>query len=210
MARYTGSVCKLCRREGSKLMLKGARCMTSKCAFERRAYVPGQHGAPNARKKVTDYGIHLREKQKARRIYGVLERQFKKYFEIADRKSGETGDNLLVLLERRLDNVVYRMGFAPSRNAARQIIRHGHVQVNGHKVNIPSYLVNPTNNIEIKETSRSMELIQDAVQNSMDSSHYEWLSVDRNNYKGEFLYTPKREQVEIDINANLIVEFYSK
>lgn len=210
MARYLGSVCKLCRREGTKLMLKGARCMTSKCSFERRSYVPGQHGTSHARKKVTDYGIHLREKQKARRIYGVLERQFKKYFEIADKKSGETGENLLVLLERRLDNVVYRMGFAPSRNSARQIIRHGHIKVDGKKVNIPSFLVKPNQQIEIKENSRSMELIQDALQNSMDSSHYDWLSVDRSNFRGEFLYTPNREQLEIDIKANLIVEFYSK
>lgn len=209
MARYTGSVCKLCRREGAKLMLKGARCMTSKCAFERRNYTPGQHG-PTSRKKLTDYGIHLREKQKARRIYGVLEKQFKKYFEIADKKTGVTGDNLILLLERRLDNVVYRMGFAPTRNSARQIIRHGHVRVDGIKVNIPSFLVKDTNVIEIKDKSRSINLIQDSLTNSLDASRYEWLSVDRNNFKGEFLYVPKREQIEIDINENLIVEFYSK
>ncbi len=209
MARYTGSVCKLCRREGTKLNLKGARCMTSKCAFERRNYTPGQHG-PTSRKKPSDYGIHLREKQKARRIYGVLEKQFRNYFETADKKTGVTGENLILLLERRLDNVVYRMGFAPTRNAARQIIRHGHIKVNGIKVNIPSFLVKPTNVIEIKEKSRSMILIQDSVTNSLDSSVYEWLSVDRNNFKGEFLYVPKREQIVIDINENLIVEFYSK
>jgi small subunit ribosomal protein S4 len=183
--------------------------MTSKCAFERRNYTPGQHG-PTSRKKPSDYGIHLREKQKARRIYGVLEKQFRNYFETADKKTGVTGENLILLLERRLDNVVYRMGFAPTRNAARQIIRHGHIKVNGIKVNIPSFLVKPTNVIEIKEKSRSMILIQDSVTNSLDSSVYEWLSVDRNNFKGEFLYVPKREQIVIDINENLIVEFYSK
>ncbi len=209
MARYTGPVCKLCRREGMKLMLKGDRCMTTKCAIERRNFAPGQHG-PTARKKVTDYAIHLREKQKARRIYGILEKQFRKYFQIADRKTGVTGDNLIQYLERRLDNVVYRMGFAPTRKSARQIIRHGHILVNGLKVNIPSFLVKPTNMIEVKEASRTMPLIRETLETSLDIARYEWLTVDKSNFKGEFLYVPKRELVEVPVNENLIVEFYSK
>ncbi len=209
MARYTGPKCKLCRREGTKLFLKGTRCVSSKCAFEKRKFAPGQHG-PTSRKKVTDYAIHLREKQKARRIYGVLERQFRNYFAAADKKVGVTGSNLVELLERRLDNVVYRMGFAASRAAARQIVRHGHILVNGNKVNIPSFLVKPTMQIEVKQASRSNILIRESLESISDTSRFEWLSVDKNNFKGEFLYVPKREEIGLDVNDNLIVEYYSK
>lgn len=209
MARYTGPKCKLCRREGAKLFLKGVRCASSKCAFERRKFAPGQHG-PTSRKKVTDYAIHLREKQKARRIYGILERQFRNYFATADKKVGVTGSNLIELLERRLDNVVYRMGFAASRAAARQIVRHGHILVNGSKVNIPSYLVTPNTKIEIKLASRSNCQIQEALESITDTARYEWLTVDKSQFKGEFLYVPKREEIGLDVNDNLIVEYYSK
>jgi small subunit ribosomal protein S4 len=209
MARYTGPKCKLCRREGEKLFLKGARCSTSKCAFDKRKFPPGQHG-PTSRKKVTDYQIHLREKQKARRIYGVLERQFRNYFASAEKKVGVTGKNLMELLERRLDNVVYRMGFASSRNSARQLVRHGHVNVNGRKVDIPSYLVKPATTIEIRLGSRSNSQIQESLESITDTARYAWLSVDKAQFKGEFLYVPKREEIGLDINDNLIVEYYSK
>jgi small subunit ribosomal protein S4 len=209
MARYTGPKCKLCRREGVKLFLKGERCVSSKCSFEKRKFAPGQHG-PTSRKKVTDYAIHLREKQKARRIYGVLEKQFRNYFAAADKKVGVTGSNLVELLERRLDNVVYRMGFAASRAAARQIVRHGHILVNGRKVNVPSFLVKPTMQIEVKESSRSNILIQESLESISDTNRFEWISVDKNSFKGEFLYIPKREEIGLDINDNLIVEYYSK
>jgi small subunit ribosomal protein S4 len=209
MARYTAPKCKLCRREGTKLYLKGTRCASSKCAFERRKFVPGQHG-PTQRKKVTDYAIHLREKQKTRRIYGVLEKQFRNYFFMADKKVGITGENLLELLERRLDNVVYRMGFALSRAAARQIVRHGHVLVNGKKVNIPSFLVKPNTQIEIKESYRSNLLLQEAIESVTDLTRYGWLSVDKAKFSGEFLYVPKKDEIGLEINDNLIVEYYSK
>jgi small subunit ribosomal protein S4 len=209
MARYTGPKCKLCRREGTKLFLKGMRCMTSKCAFERRRFTPGQHG-PTIRKKITDYAIHLREKQKARRIYGVLEKQFRKYFTAAAKKVGVTGENLMEILECRLDNVVYRMGFATSRSAARQLVKHGHILVNAKKVNIPSFLVKPNMVIEVKQTSRSNNQIQESIQTNSDISRFAWLSVKPDQYKGEFLYIPKREEIGMDINDNLIVEYYSK
>ena len=209
MARYTGPKCKLCRREGSKLFLKGFRCSSSKCSFEKRRFAPGQHG-PTSRKKITDYAIHLREKQKARRIYGVLEKQFRKYFAIADKKVGVTGKNLIELLERRLDNVVYRMGFASSRSSARQLVRHGHIAVNGSKVNIPSYLVKPASQIEIRLGSRSNNQIQEALESITDTNRYGWLSVDKAGFKGEFLYIPKPEEIGLEINDNLIVEYYSK
>ena len=209
MARQIGPKCKQCRREGAKLYLKGNRCVSTKCSFERRKFAPGQHG-PTSRRKVTDYAIHLREKQKARRIYGVLEKQFRKYFWAADKKVGVTGVNLMEILERRLDNVVYRMGFAFSRASARQLVRHGHILVNGQKVNIPSYLVKPNTKIEIKPSSRSNNLIKEAIESVIDTARYGWLSVDKAQYKGEFLYVPKREEMGLDINDNLIVEFYSK
>jgi len=209
MARYTEAKCKLCRREGTKLFLKGARCMSSKCAWERRKYAPGQHG-PTSRRKVTDYQIHLREKQKARRIYGVLEKQFRKYFYTADKKVGVTGENLIEILERRLDNIIYRMGFATSRASARQLVRHGHVLVNGRKVNIPSFLVKPNTQIEIKQTSRSNNQIQEAILSITDTARYGWMSVDKAQFKGEFIYVPKRDEIGLEINDNLIVEYYSK
>ena len=209
MARYTGEKCKLCRREGEKLYLKGTRCSSSKCAFDRRKFVPGQHG-PTSRKKVTDYALHLREKQKAKRIYGVLEKQFRKYFYMADKKVGVTGSNLMEILERRLDNVLYRMGFAFSRAAAREIIRHGHVLVNGKKVNIPSYLVKPETTIEIKDDFRSNILLKEAVESTTDVGRFEWLSVDKQKFSGVFKYVPKRDEIGLEINDQLIVEFYSK
>lgn len=209
MARYIGPSCKLCRREGEKLFLKGIRCSSDKCAFERRKFSPGEHGR-GFRKKISDYGIHLREKQKARRIYGILERQFRKYFALAEKQAGVTGENLLQLLERRLDNVVYRMGFAPSRNAARQIIRHGHVLVNNKKVNIPSFLLKPNQEVLIKEKSRSFSLISDSLEATTDVAKYEWLEVNKEQYQGKFLNIPARDLIPVDIDDRLIVEFYSK
>ena len=209
MARYTGAKCKLCRREGTKLFLKGFRCTSPKCAMEKRKFAPGQHG-PTSRKKVTDYAIHLREKQKARRIFGVLEKQFRKYFKMAAQRVGVTGENLMEILERRLDNVVYRMGFATSRASSRQLIQHGHIMVNGKKVDIPSYLVKPGSTIEINLNSRSISQIQEALESVTDVSRFAWLSVTKAQFKGEFLYIPKREEMGLEINDNLIVEYYSK
>jgi len=209
MARYTGPKCKLCRREGTKLFLKGFRCVSQKCSFERRKFVPGQHG-PTIRKKVTDYAVHLREKQKARRIYGVLEKQFRKYFAMAAQRVGVTGENLMEILERRLDNVVFRMGFAPSRSSARQLVVHGHIRVNGKKVDIPSFLVKPNTTIEVDLDSRSNILIQEALETITDTARFAWLSIDKAQFKGEFIYVPQREEIGMDINDNLIVEYYSK
>lgn len=211
MARYTGSSCKLCRREGTKLFLKGARCNSDKCAFEKRPFIPGEHGtAKGFKKRLSDYGVHLREKQKVRRIYGVLESQFRKYFKMAAKKSGVTGENLLQFLERRLDNVVYRMGFAPSRKSARQIICHGHILVNEHKVNIPSFLIRPDDEILIKEGSRQIPLIQEAMEAATEVENYEWFKVEKDNFKGKILSIPTREQIQLDIDERLIVEYYSK
>lgn len=211
MARYTGPSCKLCRREGTKLYLKGDRCNSEKCAFERRPFIPGEHGSGKKfKKRLSDYGIHLREKQKVRRIYGVLESQFRKYFKIAASKSGITGENLLQILEQRLDNVIYRMGFAPSRKSARQIIRHGHIMVNDHKVNIPSFIVKPQDEILIKEGSRQMNLIQEAMESSTEVDSIEWLEVDKDNFKGRVLSVPSRQQIPMEVDERLIVEYYSK
>ncbi|HHE38990.1 MAG TPA: 30S ribosomal protein S4 [Candidatus Cloacimonetes bacterium] len=211
MARYTGSSCKLCRREGTKLFLKGARCNTDKCAFERKPFIPGEHGsAKGFRKRVSDYGIHLREKQKVRRIYGVLERQFRKYFKMAAKKSGVTGENLLQFLETRLDNIVFRMGFAPSRKSARQIISHGHILVNDHKVNIPSFLVRPGDEVVIKEKSRNIPLIQEAIEASTDVANFEWFEVTKDKFFGKIISIPTREQIALDVDERLIVEYYSK
>lgn len=212
MARYTGPNCKLCRREGTKLYLKGARCYTDHCAMERKNYIPGEHGSSKGgfKKRVSDYGLHLREKQKVRKIYGVLERQFRKYFKMAAQKSGVTGENLLQILERRLDNVVYRMGFAPSRNSARQLIRHGHIIVNERKVNIPSFLVSNNDEILIKEKSRLMPLVQESMETAKDLSNFDWFEVDKENFKGKVLSIPSREQIPMEIDERLIVEFYSK
>ncbi len=211
MARYTGPSCKLCRREGTKLFLKGSRCNSDKCSFEKRAYIPGEHGnAKGFRRRLSDYGIHLREKQKVRRIYGILEKQFRKYFKMAAKKSGITGENLLQFLECRLDNIIYRMGFAPSRKSARQIVRHGHILVNGRKVNIPSFLVRSEDEISIKEKSRGMTLIQEAMEASTEVSNYEWFEVDKDQFMGKILSIPTRIQIPLDVDERLIVEYYSK
>lgn len=211
MARYTGPSCKLCRREGTKLFLKGSRCNSDKCSFEKRAYIPGEHGnAKGFRRRLSDYGIHLREKQKVRRIYGILEKQFRKYFKMAAKKSGITGENLLQFLECRLDNVIFRMGFAPSRKSARQIVRHGHILVNGRKVNIPSFLVSSEDEISIKEKSRGMTLIQEAMEASTEVSNYEWFEVDKDRFIGKILSIPTRIQIPLDVDERLIVEYYSK
>ncbi len=208
MARYTGAVCRLCRRENQKLFLKGTRCYTEKCSFNKRAYAPGQHG--QARKKVSEYGLQLREKQKTRRYYGVLESQFNSYYEMAVKKEGITGENLLIILESRLDNIVYRLGWATSRPEARQLVRHGHFEVNGKKVNIPSYLVKVGDTIAIKDKSRSSEKIK-AVLDTTDSRVVPgWLSVDKNSLSATVAKLPAREDIDLPIEEHLIVELYSK
>ncbi|MGB9860432.1 MAG: 30S ribosomal protein S4 [Moorellaceae bacterium] len=208
MARYKGPVCRLCRREGIKLYLKGERCYTDKCAIARRSYAPGQHG--QERRKLSEYGIRLREKQKARRIYGVLERQFRNYFERAEREKGITGENLLRLLERRLDNVVYRLGFASSRAEARQLVRHGHFTVNGRKVDIPSYLVEPGDEIAVREKSKDSPKFKEIAAQAVHRTPPAWLEADAVNLKGRVLSLPTRDQIDVPIQEHLIVELYSK
>ena len=208
MARYTGPACKLCRREGKKLYLKGERCTSGKCALERRSTAPGQHGA--AKKKMGEYGVQLREKQTTRRYYGVLEKQFKNYYEEAARKEGMTGENLLVLLERRLDNAVYRMGFAESHRDARQLVLHAHFTLNGKKVNIPSILVKPGDVISVKESSRDSAKIK-ALAEALESKNApKWLDVDKTNLVAKVVSFPAREDIDFDFNEQLIVELYSK
>jgi len=210
LARYRGSVCRLCRREGVKLYLKGERCFTDKCAVERRKFAPGQHGQRRG-SKTLGYGLQLREKQKVKRIYGLLENQFHNYFERAERSKGITGDNLLIGLERRLDNIVYRLGFATSRNQARQIVRHGHVLVNSKKVNIPSYATRPGDQISIREKSRKNPLIQYSVESvSGRGGVPQWLELDRDKLTGKVLTLPRREELDPNIQEKLIVELYSK
>lgn len=209
MARYSEAACRLCRRENLKLFLKGDRCYTDKCAFERRSYPPGQHGQRRGR-KISDYGIQLREKQKVKRIYGVLEKQFRKYYTRADRQKGITGTNLLILLERRLDNIVYRMGFASSRNQARQLVRHNHFTVNGRKVNIPSYQVKIGEVIEVREKSRKSPFILEAMETVVRREMPSWLEVDVSNFHGIVKEFPNREELTMPINEQLIVELYSK
>ncbi|MBE9521704.1 MAG: 30S ribosomal protein S4 [Proteobacteria bacterium] len=209
MARYSEAACRLCRRENLKLFLKGDRCYTDKCAFERRSYPPGQHGQRRGR-KISDYGIQLREKQKVKRIYGVLEKQFRKYYTRADRQKGITGTNLLILLERRLDNIVYRMGFASSRNQARQLVRHNHFTVNGRKVNIPSYQVKIGDVIEVREKSRKSPFILEAMETVVRREMPSWLEVDGSNFRGIVKEFPNREELTMPINEQLIVELYSK
>jgi len=209
LARYVDAACRLCRRENLKLFLKGDRCYTDKCAFERRGYAPGQHGQRRGR-KLSDYGIQLREKQKAKRIYGILERQFRRYYIKADRQKGITGTNLLVLLERRLDNIVYRMGFSSSRRQARQLVRHNHVMVNGLKVNVPSYLVKVGDSVEVKEASRKIPVILESMETFVRREKSPWLEVDSDNYRGVLTALPNREELTIPINEQLIVELYSK
>ena len=208
MARYTGAVCRQCRREGQKLFLKGERCYTKKCALERRAYAPGQHG--QGRKKVSEYGKQLRTKQFAKRYYGVLEGQFRHYFEKAEKMQGVTGENLLALLESRLDNVAYRLGFGTSRAQARQIVLHGHVTVNGRKVNIPSYLVKPGDVIALKEASRSLTLIKDITETTSARPVPKWLDLDKQNQQGKVVSLATREDIDLPIEETLIVELYSK
>ena len=209
MARYTGPACKLCRREGKKLYLKGDRCVSGKCALERRTSAPGQHGADV--KKMREYGMQLREKQTAKRYYGVLEKQFRGYYESAAAAPGKTGDNLLITVERRLDNVVYRMGFAMTRRQARQLVSHAHFTVNGKKVNIPSYLVKAGDVIEVAESSRSSEVFKRLM--GQDAPVFlvpTWMERDKNSLKGTVVRLPAREEIDVPVEEHLIVELYSK
>jgi len=208
LARYTEAKCRVCRREGTKVFLKGDRCYTDKCPFERRPYPPGQHG--RRRKKSTDYEMQLREKQKVRRMYGLLEGQFHAYFEEAERKKGITGENLLRMLEMRLDNFVYRAGFANSRNQARQLVRHGHVILNGHKVDIPSHLVRVGDALQVKERSRKVPVITDALEVVDRRGVPEWLETDSENFTATVKAIPQREHITFPVNEHLIVELYSK
>ena len=208
MARYTGAVCRLCRREGQKLFLKGERCYSEKCSVGLRGYAPGQHG--QGRKKSSEYGMQLRAKQTARRFYGVQENQFHHYFEIAERKQGITGDNLLRILESRLDNVVYIVGFASSRAEARQLVGHGHYEVNGKRVDIASYLLKAGDVVSICEKSRASEKIKAVVEANSARPVPEWIDVDRNNLSAKVIALPTREQIEAPVDEQLIVEFYSK
>lgn len=208
MARYTGPVCRLCRREGVKLYLKGDRCYSDKCAFAKRAYAPGQHG--QGRKKVSEYGTQLREKQKARRVYGVLEKQFRAYFDKADRQKGITGENLLVLLERRLDNVVFRLGFGASRNQARQLVRHGHFTVNGRKVNIPSYLIKAGDVVAVHEGSKESPIIKEMAETLATKTVPAWLEMAAADLTGKVVRYPNREEIDIPIQEHFIVELYSR
>lgn len=208
MARYRDANCKLCRREGEKLFLKGTRCMSDKCALERREYAPGQHGQ-GMRRKVSGYGLQLREKQKIRRTYGILERQFHNYFETAARRTGITGEALVQSLERRLDNVVYRLGFAPSRKAARQFVRHRHIIVDGRIVDIPSYLLKPGQVIRVKDRSKKLDMIHDAMKTGR-GEEYPWLRLNKAALEGELLHVPARADIPLTANEQLVVELYSK
>lgn len=210
MARYRDAVCRLCRREGIKLFLKGQRCLTDKCAIEKRNFPPGQHGKSRRPKKVVGYGLQLREKQKVRRLYGVLEDQFRTYFEKAAAMRGITGEKLLQLLERRLDNTVYRLGLAASRAEARQLVRHGHIEVAGRKVNFPSFQVAPGQAIAVREKSRNLAAIQRALDLTGGRSIPSWLEFDRASLKGKAVSLPKREDVNFPIQEQMIVELYSK
>jgi small subunit ribosomal protein S4 len=209
LARYTNSVCRLCRRENLKLYLKGDRCYGDKCAFERRGYAPGQHGQRRGG-KVSDYRVQLREKQKVKRIYGVLEKQFRGYYYRAEGQKGITGTNLLMLLESRLDNIVYRIGFAVSRNQARQFIRHNHFSVNGKKVNIPSYRVKPGDVLEVKEKSQKVPQLVEAMETVVRRGVPEWIELDKDKFKGTLKALPNREGLTMPIQEQLIVELYSK
>lgn len=208
MAKYTGPACRLCRREGVKLFAKGERCFTEKCAMNRRPVAPGQHGA--GRKKVSEYGLQLREVQKTKRYYGIPEKQFRKYYLIADRKEGMTGENLLVLIERRLDNVVFRMGMGESRRDARQLVTHGHFLVNGKKANIPSIILRAGDVITVKDTSRKSEKIKTLVENLENRTNPAWLDVDKQNVTATVTTLPKREDIDFPIEEHYIVEWYSK
>ncbi|TEB08256.1 30S ribosomal protein S4 [Pelotomaculum schinkii] len=208
MARYKDSVCRLCRREGLKLYLKGDRCYTPRCAVDRRAYAPGQHG--QGRKKVSEYGLQLREKQKTRRMYGILEGQFRRYFDRAERQQGVTGENLLRLLERRLDNIIYRLGLGASRNEARQLVRHGHFTVNGRKVNIPSFLVKVGDVIAVRDKSKDSPRIKELMERAADRTPPAWLEYDADPAVGRVVALPARDQIDAPVQEHLIVELYSR
>ncbi len=209
MARYTGPDCKLCRAEGVKLFLKGKKCLSAKCPINNRNYPPGMHGRKRSA-KLSDYGVQLREKQKAKRIYGILERQFRRYYHEAERRRGVTGENLLQLLESRLDSVIYRMGFANSRAQARQIIRHNHIKVNGIRVNIPSYHVRLGDTVEINDKSREIPLITEALQLRRSAGGYEWMEVNMKDMSGSMTRLPSVEEIGIPVKEQLIIELYSK
>jgi small subunit ribosomal protein S4 len=209
VARYTGAVCRLCRREGMKLFLKGTKCHTEKCPVDKRNFAPGQHGR-DRKVKIVGYGLQLREKQKAKRIYFTLESQFRAYYEKASRSAGVTGEILLQQLERRLDNVAYRLGFATSRRQSRQIVRHGHVEVNGRKVNIPSYQVQVGDEIKVRPNSAKMTVLESSAEFASHQPVPQWLQVDFQNHTGKVLALPKREDVQLPVNEQLIVELYSK
>jgi small subunit ribosomal protein S4 len=208
MARYIGALCRICRREGEKLFIKGDRCYTEKCAIERRKYPPGQHG--QGFRKLSDYGIQLREKQKVRKMYGLLERQFRRYFYAAERKKGITGEVLLQLIEGRLDTVVFRMGFAPNRRRARQLVSHGHILINGKEVNLPSYAVKAGETVEVKESSRDMPEIVDSISKSEHRGLPGWVEVDGANFTGKVSHIPSRDEIQLPVQEQLIVELYSK
>jgi len=208
MARYTDSVCKLCRREKQKLFLKGQKCYTEKCPIESRNYAPGQHGL-SRRQKISEYGVQLREKQKIKRMYGLLETQFRNYFEKANKQKGITGENLIKILERRLDNVVFRLGFAGSRSQARQLIKHRHFMVNDRLVDIPSYLVSQGDIVKVKEKSKKLDAIHNSLKRVKDSV-YPWLTIDKASLSGTFLQVPERADVPLNANEQLVVELYSK
>ena len=211
MARYTGPSCRLCRREGAKLFLKGTRCLTEKCAIERRAYAPGQHGEGGRRpRKPSEYAKQLREKQKVKRIYGLSEKQFRNLYTKVAHESGVKGTNLLVALESRLDNIVYRMGFAVSRKAARQLVRHGHVEVDGHRVDIPSYRVMPGDEVKVADQSRDTVMVKASLEFASRGAPVNWLSVDTEKASGKYLERPTREEIPTTAQEQLIVELYSK
>jgi len=209
MARYTNPSCRLCRRERQKLFLKGTKCFTEKCPVERRGFPPGQHGQ-SRRQKISEYGVQLREKQKVRRTYGLLETQFRNTFARALKTTGRTGETLVKLLERRLDNVVYRLGFAPSRKAARQLVTHGHFLVNNTPVDIPSYLVRPGDTIQVREKSKKMEVLHASVKRVKDTAMLPWLTLDKASLTGTFLHVPERADIPLNADEQLIVELYSK
>jgi small subunit ribosomal protein S4 len=208
MARYTDASCRLCRREGEKLFLKGDRCYTNKCAITRRVYAPGEHG--QQRKKMSEYGLQLREKQKARRFYGVLEKQFRKYFDIAVKRKGVTGTNLLQVLESRFDNIIYRLGLATSRAEARQLVRHGHFTVNGKKANIPSMLLSPGDVIAVREKFKESEKLKQILEVTGGKVVPKWLEFDPENLAGKFVALPTREEIDLPVQERLIIELYSK
>ncbi|MEE4194228.1 MAG: 30S ribosomal protein S4 [Anaerolineae bacterium] len=210
MARYTGPACKLCRREGEKLFLKGERCYTAKCAMEKRAYPPGEHGRMRQQGRESDYSRQLRAKQRVRRVYGVLEKQFRRYFEVARQQEGLTGLNLLQTLESRFDNVIYRMGFAPNRNAARQLVTHGHFMVNGRRTDVPSMLISPNDEIVVREESRKNEYFKTLGELAAQRSCAVWLERDVNAYSGRMIRLPERAEIDGNLNEQLVVEYYSR